>query len=161
MPSTYFVILALAVISGMTTLIGVLLAVIFQKSNRAIAAGLGFAAGIMIWISLFELIPESIHAVGILKSTASLLTGVLLIFLLNLIIPHTHVCKKQKNNKRLFKTAYLCAFGLIMHDFPEGFAMANSYLYSPQLGLLIALSITLHNIPEEFAIALPIILAKR
>jgi len=39
--------------------------------------------------------------------------------------------------------------------------MANSYLHSPQLGLLIALSIALHNIPEEFAIAVPIVLAKQ
>ena len=59
------------------------------------------------------------------------------------------------------KTAYLIIFGLILHDFPEGFAMANSYIYSPGLGLLIALAIAIHNIPEEFAMAVPILHLKK
>lgn len=39
--------------------------------------------------------------------------------------------------------------------------MANSFILSPRLGLLIALSIAIHNIPEEFAMAAPIVLIKR
>lgn len=160
--SVYTVIIVLAFLSGMTTLIGAVIATVLKKNVKAITVGLGFAAGIMLWISFFELIPESLHAIGIIKSIIALICGVILIAVLNRVIPHTHLCNKsQKVDSRLLKTAYLCAFGLILHDFPEGFAMANSYLHSPRLGLLIALSIALHNIPEEFAISVPIVLSKK
>jgi ZIP family zinc transporter len=45
--------------------------------------------------------------------------------------------------------------GLILHDVPEGFAMANAYIASPSLGLLVALAIARHNLPEELAMAVP------
>ena len=61
----------------------------------------------------------------------------------------------------MLKTAYLVAFGLILHDVPEGFAMANSYIASPSMGILVALAIALHNIPEEFAMAVPIVTIKK
>ena len=80
---------------------------------------------------------------------------------LNFIIPHIHLTRERKAIRRELKAAYLIAFGLILHDFPEGFAMANSYIYSPSLGVLIALAIAVHNIPEEFAMAVPIVLVKK
>jgi ZIP family zinc transporter len=52
------------------------------------------------------------------------------------------------------------AFGLILHDVPEGFAMANAYLASPALGVLVALAIALHNLPEEFAMAIPLVMLR-
>lgn len=160
--STYIAILTLAFLSGLTTLIGAAIALFFKKNPKAIATGLGFAAGIMLWISLLELIPESFKSVGIFETIVAFLFGVLIVALLNSILPHTHLCQEEGGLKgRLLKTAYLCALGLILHDFPEGFAMANSYIHSPSLGVLIALSIGLHNIPEEFAIVLPIVLTKK
>jgi len=39
--------------------------------------------------------------------------------------------------------------------------MANSYIASPSLGVLVALAIAIHNIPEEFAMAVPIIMVKK
>ena len=84
--------------------------------------------------------------------------GVLSIALLHIAIPHTHLFKeKGLVGVDLFRTAYLVAFGLILHDFPEGFAMANSYIASPSLGIAVAVAIALHNIPEEFAMAVPLV----
>lgn len=161
MLSTYLIIILLAFLSGLTTLIGVALAIIFKKNIRGIVIGIGFSAGIMLLISFFELIPESIGTVEINKTLVSLLSGILLVGILSFIIPHTHLIKEKKGyHKKILKTAYLVTFGLILHDLPEGFAMANSYIYSPVLGMLIALSIAIHNIPEEFAMAAPIVLAK-
>lgn len=57
--------------------------------------------------------------------------------------------------------ALLVAFGLILHDFPEGFALFNSYIYAPSLGILVAISIALYNIPEEYAMAVPLVLTKK
>jgi ZIP family zinc transporter len=61
---------------------------------------------------------------------------------------------------RLIHSAYLVAFGLILHDVPEGFAMANAYVAAPKLGVLVAVGIALHNLPEEFAMAAPLVMLR-
>jgi len=43
---------------------------------------------------------------------------------------------------------------------PEGFAMANAYVASPALGVLVGLAIALHNVPEEFAMAVPLVMLR-
>ena len=158
----YLIILILAFLSGITTLIGAGFALHLRKNKKAISVGIGFSAGIMLLISFFELIPESIVEIDIFKTVLALFFGALLIYILNIIIPHTHLIEEAKGKKGiLIKTAYLVAFGLILHDFPEGFAMANSYLVAPSAGLLVAIAIALHNIPEEFAMAVPIVAARK
>ena len=158
---TYIAVLLLALLSGLTTLIGVVLAIFFKKNIKIVTVGIGFSAGIMVIISFLELIPKAASATNWLYSLFAVGLGALLILILHLIIPHTHLIKEKGRKKLLVRAAYLIAFGLILHDFPEGFAMANSYIYSPALGLLVAIAIAVHNIPEEFAMAMPIILIKK
>ena len=161
-PTAYFAVILLSFLSVFTTVIGVILAIVFKKGVKGISFGIGFSAGIMLLISFFELVPESLVSIGVQETLASLLLGIFFVGVLNFIIPHMHLIKeKGEFDNNLLKTAYLVAFGLILHDFPEGFAMANSYIFSPSLGLLIALAIAIHNIPEEFAMAIPIVLTKK
>jgi ZIP family zinc transporter len=152
----------LALLSGITTLIGVGLALWLGHSATGIATGIGFSAGIMILISAAELIPESLSQVGLPTTLFTAAIGAGAVASLNVIIPHTHLIEeKGRFDAHLLRSAYLVAFGLILHDIPEGFAMANSYVASPSLGILVALAIALHNIPEEFAMAAPAIALRK
>jgi len=159
--TAYIAVILLSFLSAITTLIGVGLALHFKKNDKWIVAGVGFSAGIMLIISFFELLPEAVKTSGFIPASISLILGILLIFSLNFIIPHIHYTKEKGHLPWQIKTAYLVALGLILHDFPEGFAMANSYIYAPYFGLLIATSIAIHNIPEEFAMAVPLVIAKK
>jgi ZIP family zinc transporter len=154
--STFVIIVLLAFLSGMTTLIGVMLAIHSSKSSRSIAFGIGFSTGIMILVSIFELIPSAIAISNTRETLIAFGIGAFFLAFLHWFIPHTHLFKEQGQfNLRLIRSAYLVAFGLILHDIPEGFTMASSFLTSPSLGIFVALTIALHNIPEEFAIAIP------
>lgn len=137
------------------------MALCYRKSKKGIAVGIGFSAGIMLVISVLELLPEAVETSNLSSTLAATVLGAFLIFSLNIIIPHIHYGKEKGKLSWQVKTAYLIAFGLILHDFPEGFAMANSYIYSPALGWLMAISIAVHNIPEEFAMAVPLVLTKK
>lgn len=160
--STHIAVLLLASLSVFTTLLGVTLAIYVGKNERAIAIGIGFSAGIMLLISFFELIPEAVNETNITITSITCLLGMLVVAVLHWLIPHTHLVEeKGAFNRILLKTAYLVAFGLILHDVPEGFAMANSYIASPSMGILVALAIAIHNIPEEFAMAVPIVTVKK
>jgi ZIP family zinc transporter len=89
-------------------------------------------------------------------------TGGAVLALLHWVIPHTHLIEEDGLfDAAMLKSAYLLVLGLILHDVPEGFAMANSFLAAPSLGVFVAIGIALHNIPEEFAMALPLVALKR
>ena len=149
-------ILLLSLLSIVTTVAGVLLASVVSENAKAIAAGIGFSTGIMILVSTFELIPESHRAIGMAATGLTVGFGALLLLLANFLLPHTHLVREHgMADTRLVRSVSLVVGGLILHDVPEGFAMANAYLASPSLGLLVALAIALHNLPEELAMAIP------
>jgi len=160
--TTYIAVLLLAFLSVFTTLLGVALAIYIGKNERAIVVGIGFSAGIMLLVSLLELMPEAMGEAGMGTASTAFILGMLIVAVLHWVIPHTHLVEEKGVFRRnLLKTAYLVAFGLILHDVPEGFAMANSYIASPSLGVLVALAIAIHNVPEEFAMAVPIVMVKK
>jgi hypothetical protein len=55
----------------LTTGVGVALAVAVKENTRAIAAGIGFSVGMMVLISVLELVPEAVAAMGAGPSLAS------------------------------------------------------------------------------------------
>jgi ZIP family zinc transporter len=151
-------VLVLSFLSCLTTCIGVVLALWLRKNDRAIACGIGFSAGIMILISFIELIPEASTEIGLPAAFLTTLSGGLLLWGVNAVLPHTHLVKEHGLiAPAVVKSVYLVVIGLILHDVPEGFAMANAYASAPSLGILVAIAIALHNLPEEFALCLPAI----
>ncbi|MEW5893719.1 MAG: ZIP family metal transporter [Pseudomonadota bacterium] len=162
MSAAWLPVLLLSLLSALTTWLGVMLALRLRGHDRAIALGIGFSTGIMLLIALLELVPASTGRMGVAPTLLSFALGAGLVWTLHRVVPHTHlVAEPGMAQSGLVKAAYLVAFGLILHDVPEGFAMANAYIATPELGLLVALAIALHNVPEEFAMALPFILIRR
>ncbi|MFA6423146.1 MAG: ZIP family metal transporter [Patescibacteria group bacterium] len=146
-------ILILAFLSGLATFFGVYLGDKSNKSTANIAFGTSFAAGIMILISFFELIPEAYHSAGA-RSLFWVVLGLLAVWLINKILPHIHSIKGIENceQKCSLKLSYLLAIGLILHDFPEGFAIPSSFTSSSELGLLLVIATFIHNIPEGYVL---------
>lgn len=159
--STYTTILILGILSGITTLIGVSIAFYCKKSNILASIGIGFSTGIMVAISVFELLPNAVKATSIIKAGITLVFGFLFILSLHYIIPHSHIIHERGKAGKIEKIALFVAIGNLLHDFPEGFAMANSFIFSPASGLIVAASIAIHNIPEEFAMAMPLVLVRK
>ncbi len=146
-------IIILSIIAGAATFLGVFIGNLRNYGEKAIAFGSAFAAAIMILISSFELIPEAIHTGGWIKSGAFVLAGIILIALASSIIPHIHTFNEIKNcdQRCLARASYLIAIGLVLHDFPEGFAIPSSFSASSTLGFTVIISSFLHNIPEGYA----------
>lgn len=153
---TSVAVLLLSFLSVLTTALGVMLALLVRENVRAISVGVGFSTGIMVLISMLELIPEAQAAIGTPAVVVTVALGAALMWILDLAIPHGHLVREHGlADTRLIRSAYLIVVGLVLHDVPEGFAMANAYVASPSLGLLVALAIALHNLPEELAMAVP------
>jgi zinc transporter ZupT len=71
--STYGAVLALSLLSVITTVLGVSLAILVRENNKAIALGIGFSTGVMLAISIFDLI-------GLLATSLNALLNPYLIF---------------------------------------------------------------------------------
>lgn len=63
----------------------------------------------------------------------------------------------EKDKKSLLQVGIITAFGISLHNFPEGMAVYLSCLArGPVVGLPLTLAIAAHNIPEGMAVAAPI-----
>jgi ZIP family zinc transporter len=110
----------------------------------------------MVLISVLELVPEALASLGAGPALLTAAVGAAVVWAAHFLIPHRHlVVETSRLQGALTRSAHLVVLGLVLHDLPEGFAMANAYIASPRLGVLTALAIALHNLPEEFAMAVP------
>lgn len=76
MSATQVFILLLSSLSVLTTWIGVWPATRLRENTRTIATGIGFSTGIMLLVSLLELLPEARDAVGLGRTLLSFIPGV-------------------------------------------------------------------------------------
>ncbi|KAB1187458.1 MULTISPECIES: hypothetical protein [Haloferax] len=91
----YVAVLLLAALSGLTTLIGVTLALTLGRSERGAVAGIGFSTGIMVIISVLELIPEPATVVGVWKTSGAVALGLLFVAVADPLISHFHIVKEE------------------------------------------------------------------
>jgi len=144
--------------AGLSTTFGSVLGIALKKpSARAMSLTLGFAAGVMIYISFAELLQGAIDSSSFLVGNAAFFGGIALMFVIDLSIPHEYMAEHHDpGGKGLLRTGMLVALGLGIHNFPEGMATFAGTLKDTKLGLAIAVAIAVHNIPEGLAVAAPI-----
>lgn len=144
-------------IAGFSTLLGIF-AILFGKKGREklISYSLVFSAGIMIFISLFDLIPTSLNY---LMNFYNIIPALIIIFIFiffGVIFTHfiNHFLDSDNNN--LYKVGIISMIALIVHNIPEGIITFLTTTKDLHLGISLAISIALHNIPEGISIFIPI-----
>ncbi len=165
--------LLLTLLAGLSTGIGGMV-VFFAKTidTRVLAVSLGLSAGVMIYVSLVELLHEAAGLLsaaygakaGLLYAILSFFGGILLIAVIDKLIPcdenpHEIACPADPGKRRdhaLRRTGLVTALALGIHNFPEGMAAFVSASQSPRLAIPIIVAIAIHNIPEGIAVAMPI-----
>ena len=157
----YTAVLLLSLLSCLTTILGVVLALWLQRNDRAVAIGIGFSAGIMCLISLVELIPEASAVIGLRKALLLPCPARFVLWSMHIILPHTHLVKEKGIiNNGAVKSVYLVVIGLILHDVRAGVRYGSCLCGLAFAGCFVAIAIALHNLPEEFALCIPAVTLK-
>lgn len=161
----------LTLIAGLSTGIGSLIAFLAKKTNtRFLSAALGLSAGVMIYVSFMELMPESVMQLqgiytGKEAETYMLLAffaGIGLIAIIDKLVPEDenpheiHTETDGMQNRKLKRTGMMMALAIGIHNFPEGLATFASALSDPEIAIPIVFAIAIHNIPEGIAVSVPI-----
>jgi ZIP family zinc transporter len=136
--------------------IGSAIGVVKRPSFGYICNMLCFAAGVMLSISFLELIPESIELSSVGICVGGLVTGSIVMYGLDRIIPHIHpqLCA-QEQGCNLERTSVYLILGMFLHNFPEGMAVAIGSVTEMKISFAIALAIAIHNIPEGICTSAP------
>ncbi|MFA6030551.1 MAG: zinc transporter ZupT [Elusimicrobiota bacterium] len=170
---------ALTALAGLSTGIGSAIAFFARRTNtRLLAFSLAFSAGVMVFISLFELLPESRGtlagrfgpASGAWAAFGAFFVGIAFTALIDFLVPsfenpheHRHIEEMEPGGgtgeRRLMRMGLLSAFALTVHNIPEGLATFVAALNDPTTGLSIALAIAIHNVPEGISVSVPIFYA--
>ena len=166
---------SLTMLAGLTTAIGGAIAFVTKKDNlKTPSVGLGFSAGVMIFVSLVDIIPNS---EALLKVNfpnlyqwlvfGGFILGIVVSVLIDYFLPdhvdteellHPDAPEEDNHFKhyKLKRAGMLTAIAICVHNFPEGMATFLTTTQNITLGLSVALAIAIHNIPEGIAVALPI-----
>jgi len=169
----------LTLFAGMATGIGGLIAFFAKRTNTTfLSYSLGFSAGVMIYISLTEIMTKAGEIISITHygKSASLITftffiaGFFLTALIDKVIPmrenpHEMMRLEQMNegckrkNPRLLRVGLFTAVALAIHNFPEGIATFMAGMADLTVGVSIAIAVAIHNIPEGIAVSVPVYFA--
>lgn len=166
---TWKIPLLMTLLAGLTTVLGGFITFFVKKDNmKALSLGLGFSAGVMIFVSFTEILTTSSNLLQTYFPQnfqwfvfAGFITGVVISKLIDMFLPD-HVdedlFRGEANDKHhhIKHAGILTAIAIAVHNFPEGL---GTFLVTSQdvtIGISVAFAIALHNIPEGIAVALPI-----
>lgn len=155
--------------AGLATAVGSLIALFSKRENkRFLSFSLGFAAGVMILVSVADLLPQAkAHLLQSLRAQGAdsvilifLCMGLLCAFGIEHALPQTEkrwtVRTDGMGSAALARVGAVTAVAVTLHNLPEGMATFMAGYANLQLGLPVAVSIALHNIPEGIAVSAPL-----
>lgn len=177
---SFFVLIALSVGAGIagTGIGGALGALCADKGEKVTAAVLAFAGGVMLGVTAFEMIPESIECFsgvgrwGAACALASLLGGALFVGLMSKLLQRRQSKKgvgmlafvdtlsesaNEGGKGRMLRAGVVMLFAIALHNLPEGMAIGGAGSRELSAGVTVALALALHNVPEGMAISAPLV----
>ncbi|MFP4523926.1 MAG: ZIP family metal transporter [Candidatus Woesearchaeota archaeon] len=147
-PVLLSIIVATVVVSLMS-LVGLALA--GRHMHRWLHYLISFAAGTLLAVAFFGLMPSAMHGFEELglhapEALVYVVAGIVLFFLIERFI-HWHHCGKEDCGDK--PAGLLVLTGDFVHNFIDGVLIAGAFLLDPQAGWMATLSILAHEIPQE------------
>lgn len=164
----------LTMLAGLSTGIGSCIALLSRRTGRRfLSVSLGFSAGVMIYVSMAEILPHAQETLaaslgmkpGSTAAVFAFFAGMLVIAVIDRMIPeeenphevkHTAEERQMTAPDRMKRVGIMTAIAIAVHNFPEGLAAFVSALQEPGLALPVVAAIAIHNIPEGIAVSVPV-----
>ena len=115
----------LTFMAGFSTMLGCILIFVKAKNaNKIITSSLSFASGVMICVSITDLIPESLKLLKnsfnsyttIVLSFLAILLGIIVSMIISYYLPDSKI---EYQDKSLFKVGIISMLAIVLHNIPE------------------------------------------
>ena len=172
--------IGLTLFAGLATGLGSFVVLFSRRpSLRLLSFGLGFASGVMVYVSLVELLPDAMEVLGGKLgeplggwvAVGAFFGGIGVSALIDRLVPepsnpHEAVPFAElerhgpgnpeapaAGSARLARVGMLTALAIAIHNVPEGVATFLAASADAKLGLSIAIAVAIHNVPEGMSVA--------
>lgn len=143
-------ILVLTTIGGVLSLVGGLVFLFNNKLSTFLEKhSVSYAAGVLLTVALFGLLPEAFHEMGLTALFVFISAFVLIYFFERLFFVIHHHDEQGSGHKIKKSSSFFIVIGDTIHNFIDGVAIVSSYFVSPGLGIIATISTFLHEIPHE------------
>jgi len=149
----------LTFLAGFSTMIGTIPIFLKRQSEKILISSLGFAAGVMIMISVTDLLPNAFSSLETSYLFFPTFLIVAICFCIGVIFSFSvdHFLPQEKvQYGKLYQVGLISCLAIIMHNIPEGIITYLTSESNLHLGMTLTLAIALHNIPEGISISVPI-----
>jgi len=136
--------------------LGSLIGLIKKPKKSVLYGSLAFAASMMLGISFFQLIPESLKITPLHIIIISFFLGIIIFRIIDKILPHINPELMKKEKPSVERSVTMLVIGMALHNIPEGLAIGVGFALTPILGISIALGIAAQDIPENIATIVPL-----
>ena len=137
-------------------ILGSLIGIIKKPKKIILYASLAFAASMMLGISFFQLIPESLKIIPFYFVGISFFCGVVIMWIVDRTLPHINPELVKKEKPSVKRSVTMLVIGMALHNLPEGLAIGTGFALTPTLGIMIALGIAAQDVPENIATIVPL-----
>src|SRR3989344_5588888 len=138
-----------SLLGGVVSLMGGVAMLMWRDKIKGYVCELtSFAAGVLIAISLLDLLPEAFEMGDAETTSLFVLAGVLVLFLLEKTSVWFHHHHEPHGAAPEIVGVFM---GDTLHNFIDGVAIGAAFLISPAAGVATAVAVGMHELPQEIA----------
>jgi zinc transporter ZupT len=126
-------------------------------SHRRLCALISLAAGTLLGVTIFSIVPEAIHVMGWWKMAVALVSGYAVFFLISKYV--YHVCPAcaashfdEASTHRFREIAVVLIIALAIHSTMDGVALAAGHEAGGELDSSMLAAVSIHKFPEGLAL---------
>ena len=136
--------------------LGSIIGLIKKPEKNILYGSLAFAGSMMLGISFFQLIPESLKILSPFLVIISFVLGIVIMRIVDRILPHINPELMKKEKPSVKRSVTMLVIGIALHNIPEGLAIGVGFALTYKLGIMIAIGIAAQDVPENIATIIPL-----
>ena len=145
-----FEIVAATVFVSLLSLLGIVFFFFDKKRVEMMMMPLvGFSTGAILGASFFDLLPESIGAVGASGALAAAFAGMIAAFVMEKVIHLHHHHHVDHEGEHKHPLGMLTMAGDAFHNFFDGVAISAGFIAGMPIGITTTVAVIFHEIPHE------------
>lgn len=116
---------------------------------------ISLAAGALLAVSVFDIIPETYEALGLFNTVVSFLSGYLLFHLITRFLFHVcPACAATHTEVNFTAISWAMILAMSIHSFMDGLAIYSGEVTGHAIGIPLLAAVVFHKLPEGLALSL-------